>query len=565
MTRCSTGILLFALVTTACAPSWKHAPHDRPFQRVAEPRLHRMPEKNSSWDWWDQLLHAAVLPLGRAVSPAAYLRWLTEGRPALDVNAFGQVPDSPWFTNRIGRRSSSPEEAARGSHREGPPAEGALTVISGKLEGATPGIVVRDSAGVVWYVKFDPPAYPELTTGAEIIASKILYAAGYYVPEMYLLTLDLERLRLAPDAVTRDRYNRRVPLRSRELSVLLVQLNPGREGRLRGLFSRQIPGGVLGPGSYRGVRPDDPNDRIPHERRRSLRGLRFFFAWINNTDARRQNTLDTFIPASADGRLGYVRHYLLDFGDSLGSGGARDKYTHEGYEYRIDWSELMARFVSLGLRYPYWYDVHRSPYRSIGLFEARVFDPERWVPVYPNPAFLEATAGDEFWAAAIAARFTHEQLAAIVGTADYSSPGAARWVLRVLLERREKLLRSAFAHMLALDSPRIEDDYTVSFDDLEVRTGLRAAPGGFHFSARWNCTLCCDPVLAYGTTEDPRFDLHTAVARARSAYGSDFAHDPYVTLSVWRTVNGRRGPRLDLHLRVTRNRLLPVAIHRERR
>lgn len=565
MARWLIRLALFALLSSACAPSWKQAPHDRRFQRTAAPRLHPMPAKNRSWDWWDRLLQAAVLPLGRAVSPATYLRWLSEGRPALDVNDFGQVPDSAWFENRIGRRGMSHEEVVRGPNHTGPPADGALTVISGKLEGATPGVVLRDSAGATWHVKFDPPAHPELTTSAEIIASKILYAAGYHVPEMYLVDLDLERLRLAPDAVRRNKYNSIVPLRSQDLAVLLTQLNPSRDGVLRGLFSRRIPGRILGPGCYRGVRPDDPNDRIPHQRRRSLRGLRFFFAWINNTDARRQNTLDTFIPASADGRLGFVRHYLLDFGDSLGSGGAREKHTHEGHEYRFDWAEIGKRLFSLGLRYSYWFDARRSPYRSVGLFESRVFAPERWVPTYPNAAFQEATAHDEFWAASIAARFTREQLAAIVDTARYSEPGASEWVLRVLLERRTKLLRSAFARVLALDAPRVEAGYTVAFDDLEVAAELRSAPGGFLFSARWNCTRCRDRVLAHGTTKGARFDLRAAVALARDQYGSDFTRDPFITLSVWRPAGGQRGPRLDLHLRVTRDRLLPVAIRRERR
>ncbi len=565
MARPSTYAALLALLMSACTPSWKQTPHDRRFQRVEEPRLHPMPAKNSSWDWWDRLLHAAVLPLGRAISPAAYLRWLTEGRPALDVNDFGQVPDSPWFENRIGRRAMSPAEIARGPNRLGPPAEGTLSIVSGKLEGATPGIVVRDAAGTVWYVKFDPPAYPELTTSAEIIASKILYAAGYHVPEMYLMNLDLERLRLTPSATTLNEYNQRVPLKARELELLLVQLNPGREGRLRGLFSRQIPGRILGPGSFRGVRADDPNDRIPHERRRSLRGLRLFFAWINNTDARRQNSLDTFIPVSGDGERGYVRHYLLDFGDSLGSGGAREKYTHEGYEYRVDWDEIAKQFLSLGLRYPYWYGVQRSPYRAVGLFECRVFSPAKWVPVYPNPAFLEATALDELWAASIIARFTREQLAAIVAVANYSEPGAARWVLRALMKRRTKILRHAFAHVLPLDAPHTEAAYTVVLENLEVVAGLRSEPSDYHFRARWNCTRCRDQVLAYGTVKGPRFDLGEGVAFARAEYGSRFARDPFITLSVWRTNRGRRGPRLDLHLRVTREGLLPVAIERERR
>ena len=37
---------------------------------------------------------------------------------------------------------------------------------------------------------------------------------------------------------------------------------------------------------------------------------------------------------------------------------------------------------------------------SIGKIEWKVFDPERWVPEYPNPAFLNRLPDDEFWGAA---------------------------------------------------------------------------------------------------------------------------------------------------------------------
>ena len=67
-----------------------------------------------------------------------------------------------------------------------------------------------------------------------------------------------------------------------------------------------------------GVRPDDPNDVIPHEDRRDLRGARVFFAWLNNVDIKEDNSVDTWVEDPRTPGKGHVRHHLIDFGNSLG-------------------------------------------------------------------------------------------------------------------------------------------------------------------------------------------------------------------------------------------------------
>ena len=555
--RAAAALAAFAI---ACTPAWKREPHDLQYQRSAPPTLHQKPQPTTPHDWWDHALHSTVRPLARALSPARYLDALTGGRRALDVNQLGEVPDSPWFENRIGRYPLSVEDMHRGPNRSGPPPKGPLVVVSGKTEGATPGIVVRDTTGTLWFAKLDPPAYPEMSTAAEIIASRLLWAAGYHVPETYLLELDLSRLRLAPDAHRRDRYHRKIPLRAPDLHELVTQLNPDSDGRLRVLFSRAVPGEPLGPFSYRGVRADDPNDRIPHERRRSLRALAVFSAWINNTDTRQQNTLDTFI--AVDGNQGFVRHYLIDFGDSLGAAGNRQKYVSEGYEHIIDWGQIGARLFSFGARYPYWHSVKRSPFRAIGIFEGKVFDPARWKPQFRNPAFDELTSADAFWAASIIARFTKEQILAAVTAASYSNAGSAHGIWSVLRQRRIKLLRWAFRTTLPLVDPTVENDYELQLTDLAVRAGLIEGAVTYAWRVRWNRTGAGDKALGSGTTATPSFDLRDAVRKVMRA-DARFKRDPYLTLTVWRPHNGTRGPRLEVHLRVVRDHLVPVAIRRE--
>ena len=80
--------------------------------------------------------------------------------------------------------------------------------------------------------------------------------------------------------------------------------------------TRFVEGEPLGTFEYHGTRQDDPNDIYPHEHRRELRGNRVFWAWLAHDDSRAVNTRNILI--AADGRS-YVRHYMYDFGATLGS------------------------------------------------------------------------------------------------------------------------------------------------------------------------------------------------------------------------------------------------------
>lgn len=553
------GLIVAALSVCACAPAWKQLPHDRPFQAAPAPKLHRIPAQAGLSNWWDKAYNSTFKPLARLVSPARYIAALTRGHPALDVNGFGQVPDSPWFENRITRQAMTPEQVAAGTFDSGGPAEGRLTVVSGKLEGATPGAVVRDSAGTIWFVKFDPPAHPELATGAEVVVSRLLDAAGYWVPQMSIHHVAVARFRIAPDAYRRNKYNSKVKMTVRDLRKLLSNLNPDANGRLRAMFSRAVPGKPIGPFSYRGIRGDDPNDRIPHGRRRSLRGLWVLSAWVNNTDTRRGNTLDTFITVDETKKRGYLRHYLIDFGDALGAAGDRVKYVGEGYEGQIDWAEIGKRYIGFGLFYPYWLAVERSPYRAVGVFESTVFDPARWTPGFPNAAFEQATALDTYWGASIVARFSRELIEAAVAAAQYSNQRAARIITDVLIERRNKVLRYVFESILPLDDPVIENRYELVMTDLEVAAGLLDG-ATYSWEVRWDRTGRGDQVVARGSGPTPEVDLRAPIRKLLDRDRSAFTDDSFLTVRFRRK---RHPAAVEVHLRVAGKRVIPVALERE--
>ncbi|MBA2539876.1 MAG: hypothetical protein H0V17_09600 [Deltaproteobacteria bacterium] len=548
--------LAILCVLAACAPGWKQAPHDRLFQFDPPIALIRMPEGQSPSDWWDHVYQTTVRPLGRAISPGTYVGALVGGRAARDVNELGQVPDSSWFENRIGRRAITSDEAFRGEATDGGPASGPLLVVSGKIAGISAGFIVRDSARDVWYVKLDHPAFPELSTSAEVISSRLLWLAGYRVPSMHVLDIDRSRFVLAPSAKGKDEYNRAVWLTAQALALLLANTNPDANGRVRMLFSKQPPGKILGSFSYSGTRIDDRNDTIEHEHRRSLRGLWLFSAWLNNPDMRQANTLDMFRPIADDGR-GIVEHYLIDFGDAFGSTGLGEKAAVEGWEYLVDWPEVFRNLISFGWRYPPYRRVKRSALRSVGLFEAIVFDPSQWKPEFPNPAFDQRTRGDLFWAASILARIQPDHIRATVTAGHYNETGAAARITEVLLARRAKLLRFALAGSLELDRPRVTGT-RLRLDDLRALGDLPQI-GSISYVVRWDRTRRIDPVLVQGTIVpgskfEIEIELADAIAAARKA---GLEHDPFLTVAL-----SRHGTRLVVHLRVAGDRVVPISIDR---
>jgi hypothetical protein len=546
-------LLAASLLATGCAaPSWRHVPHDRLFQRTAPAELHAEPKELDPSDWWGSFYYGSLAQLGALVSPGRYAQEAFAYERALDVNAFGQVPDSTWFENRHARRRMSPGAIYRGPCTSEGPAPGKLAVKSGKTEGVTPGLIVEDSAGQGWVVKFDPPAYPELNSGAEVISTNLLHAAGYHVPENYVVRFRLDRLESSPKATTKDRYGRKVPFTPALLAATLSHLIPESDGRVRAMFSKYLPGKPVGPFPLRGVRLDDPNDRIPHERRRSLRGLWVLYAWLNNTDAKEPNGLDIFVkPEGAPPELGYVKHFLIDFGTSLGASPHGPKAMIDGHEYLIDWQHVLGRLFTLGIEYPYWVTAKPTPLRSVGQFESEVFDPARWHPLYPNVPFERADALDTFWAASILAHFDARSVAAAVAAGEYTDPAASAFVTYTLLERRDKILRYAFRDLAPLDQPRIEGGRTLVLVDLELAAGLEPpARSRYPWRLVWHGDDG-DVVVAKGVAPRPRIELDALRRAFAPRFGTDTGA-PFYTLEMGRAKPPGRPtkPRVDVHLRL---------------
>ncbi|HJR57914.1 MAG TPA: hypothetical protein VJ813_00890 [Vicinamibacterales bacterium] len=362
----------------------------------------------------------------------------TPGRAA-NINTVDEVPDSSWFTNRIGRDEFPTARLVRGPDTGTGPAPGPWTVTDAKSEGITPGLTIKDTTGETYFIKFDPPTNPEMSSGAEIIATKFFYAFGYHTPENYLATMDPAALTIAPGTVIAEEGGQTGPMKPRHIEELLKKAARNTDGTYRVIASRGIPWTPIGKFKYYGTRADDPNDIHPHEHRRELRGMLVFAAWLNHDDSRSINTHDVLV--KEDGRA-FVRHYLLDFGSTLGSGSTQAQTTRAGNEFIWEARPTFITMLTLGFYVRPWVKVRYPEIPAVGRLEATYFRPENWKPEYPNPAFRNARPEDRFWAARIVSRFSDADVRAIVGAAKFTDPMATEYLTETILARKAKVLMS---------------------------------------------------------------------------------------------------------------------------
>src|SRR6185436_4014098 len=193
---------------------------------------------------------------------------------ALNVNTLDEVPDSSWFTNRLGRRDMTIDEIVRGPNQVDGPAPGTWQVTGRPDSGITPKFTIRDARGDTYLIKLDPAAFPELPSSVEVISTKIFHAIGYHVPGDFIVSFDVSRLEVAPGAKIRTNSGDKRPIKMADVEEWLKNTPKNADGTIRALASRYVPGKVVGQFRYTGTRPDDPNDIYPHERRRELRGMR---------------------------------------------------------------------------------------------------------------------------------------------------------------------------------------------------------------------------------------------------------------------------------------------------
>jgi hypothetical protein len=399
---------------------------------------------------------------------------------ALNINTIDEVPDSSWFTNRVGTHTLTLQQLLQGPVVGAPPNPSRWTITREKSVGDAPGFTARDANGETWFVSFDAPSNPQGATAAVVIATRIFWALGYNQVEYFLTQMRPEAIQIDPKATKRRPSGKRTPLTQDDVDELLERASRSADGSYRAAAGRMLPGRVLGGFKYQGTRPDDPNDIVPHEHRRELRALRVFGAWTNLVDMKAGNTLDTVI---TEGGRGIVRHYLQDVGSTFGVGANGPHAWSEGWEYVYDMPPQRKRLFTFGFGFSRWQTVDYEDFPAIGRFEGDGFEPERWKPRAPTAAHIEMRDDDAFWAARRVMAFSDEMIRALVRTGEYSEARAADYLADVLIKRRDKIGRVYLTRINPIVDVVLEASGTLTFANAAVQHGFATPPR--QYTATW--------------------------------------------------------------------------------
>lgn len=429
-----------------------------------------------------------------------------------NVNTVDEVPDSSWFTNRIGTTAMTSEMLARGPNSDVRPSPEKWTLLREKSAGTNPGFTARDANGQTWFLQFDAPEFPEGSTADVEICTKLFWALGYNQVDTFITSFDPRHVDIDPKATVKRPSGARTPFTPDDIDRVLERAARNADGTYRASAGRLLPGKVIGSFRYEGTRSDDPNDLVPHQHRRELRALRVFGAWTNLVDLKAGNTLDTLV--EENGRT-LVKHYLQDVGSSLGMANNLHEWDM-GWEYYYDGPATKKRFLTFGFALSPWQTVPYIEYPSVNLFEGDAFDPRTWKPQTPVAAYMELRDDDAFWAAQKVVAFSDELIRTAVHTGEYSNPAAEAHVAAVLVKRRDRIGQTYLTAVNPIVNPRLDASGALTFENAAVAHGFAEAPTAYH--AEWfqfdNATGAAKPL---GKTDGPAASMRAPAGAPTNA------------------------------------------------
>ena len=443
------------------------------------------PEEYVSPFVWDQVDNLWFSPISRTLA-------VEVTGEAVNVNSLDEVPDSAWFTNRPHAAIDTEVGAAPGACTVDDvlPApdhvrDASWLIDHGKDNGSTPGFRVSVPEKGIYMLKADDEGKPERASAASVIGAAFYHALGFNTSCEQIVILRKAQLKLKDGLKVVDNDGVSHPFDDKALDKVLATTTQMPGAKVRMQASKWLPGFTIGPFRYLGTRADDPNDVVDHVDRRELRGSRVLAAWLDHWDAREQNSMDVWIasdPSDKHSSPGFVMHYVLDTSDTLGGEvTVADMSRRLGYSYDLDFAEIGRSLVTFGAIEQPWDRARVVPGREkFGYYRAQDFDPARWKPMYPNPAFARMTERDAAWMARRIARFSPEDIRRVVALGRWSDPGDAEYLTGILLERQRRILARYLAELSPLGDVHSTGDQICATDLARLRGIAPAA--SFHYT-----------------------------------------------------------------------------------
>ncbi len=318
---------------------------------------------------------------------------------ALDVNAIDEVVTSSWWNP-----PTDPNNPLAGYGAIGPPKE-PVTLHDGPVPTQRRGAIrMVDARGVKYTLLLDPEGRRGLYSTAAIVASRLLFALGYHVPEAWAVELE--------------------------------------NGRLAVALAWPI-GEDLGPTQpYKG-RFDDPNDQIARKDRRTLRVLPTVLAWIGKRDLDVGDLRDMYFGTSPKG---HVMHYVMGLEGALGVD-ALERHLELLADPDRPAERSSERLFTLGLGAPADLDPPTTYGPGFGMWSVDV-DPDDFDPSPPFEPQRYVTPADHIWIGKRLASLSRVVIAEAVRAAPLDDRGRA-----LIIERLEVRRRALAAGALAWGTP----------------------------------------------------------------------------------------------------------------
>jgi hypothetical protein len=320
---------------------------------------------------------------------------------ASDVNSLDEVPSSSWTRSLRGSR-----DPLAGYRRDGPP-ELPLQLQPAEKATITGARVAVDARGLRYELETDLSGRPEMLTAAAAITSRLLWALGYFTPEVWV-----------------------------------VQQADGTR-----VAATRWPVGVdLGPTPLLRTRSDDANDVVPHLDRRSLRALGMVAAWLGLGRLEPVMLRDQYLGATGQG---HVRHELVGWSGALGVAALRSVVA-EANDPDRESHNFFFRLGTFGLSPKPPAPEAQIRWPSLGQLGPWVV-PDDYTPSPPFEPIDRLTPADAFWLAKRLASLPDATLEAALDSGRLASPRARAALDGWLRARRWQVVHGGFEVATPLD------------------------------------------------------------------------------------------------------------------